>query len=294
MVGGPSRIGVLILRYNQLQGAIGKPKSNFVFPNLHIIDISYNNITGKLPFEYFRIWKAMQIIGKHGQMYMQANRDFQLPKYSVTSQYPYSMTFTNKGLETAYKRIPYIFIAMDLSSNNFEGEIPELMGNLKGIQLLNLSNNLLTSSIPSSLERLTTLEALDLSQNKLSREIPLQLTQLTFLAFFNVSNNHLIGPIPHRFQFDTFQNKSFGGNPRLCGSPLLKKCGNFEDSLLPPLTFEEINQDSKLLFGFGWIVVVIGYGCGFIIGVAIGQIVIARKYNWFIYLQYVVQHQIGR
>ena len=236
----------------------------------------------------------MQIIGKHGQMYMQANRDFQLPKYSVTSQYPYSMTFTNKGLETAYKRIPYIFIAMDLSSNNFEGEIPELMGNLKGIQLLNLSNNLLTSSIPSSLERLTTLEALDLSQNKLSREIPPQLTQLTFLAFFNVSNNHLIGPIPHRFQFDTFQNKSFGGNRRLCGSPLLKKCGNFEDSLLPPLTFEEINQDSKLLFGFGWIVVVIGYGCGFIIGVAIGQIVIARKYNWFIYLQYVVQHQIGR
>ena len=236
----------------------------------------------------------MQIIGKHGQMYMQANMDFQLPKYSVTSQYPYSMTLTNKGLETAYERIPYIFIAMDLSSNNFEGEIPELMGNLKGIQLLNLSNNLLTDSIPSSLEKLTMLEALDFSQNKLSREIPPPLTQLTFLAFFNVSNNHLIGPIPHRFQFDTFQNKSFGGNPRLCGSPLLKKCGNFKDSLLPPLTFEEINQESKLLFGFGWIVVVIGYGCGFIIGVAIGQIVIARKYNWFIYLQYVVQHQIRR
>ena len=51
----------------------------------------------------------------------------------MTSQYPYSMTFTNKGMEIAYERIPYIFIAMDLSSNKFEGEILELMGNLKGI-----------------------------------------------------------------------------------------------------------------------------------------------------------------
>ena len=284
------KLGVLILRYNQLQGAIGKPENNFVFPNLHIVDFSYNNITGKLPFEYFRIWKAMRIIGNyHGQMYMQANMSFNVLRETWTKQYTYSMIFTNRGIEIAYERIPYIFIAMDLSSNKFEGEILELIGNLKGIQLLNLSNNLLTGSIPSSLEELTALEALDLSQNKLSGEIPPQLTQLTFLAFFNVSNNHLIGPIPHGFQFDTFQDKSFDGNPGLCGSPLPKKCGNFEDSLHPPL-----NQDSKLLSEFGWKVVVIGYGCGFIIGVIIGQIVIARKYKWFIYLHYAVQHQIGR
>nr|XP_023928105.1 receptor-like protein 9DC3 [Quercus suber] len=282
-------LGVLILRYNQLQGEIGKPENNFVFPNLHIVDFSHNNITGKLPFEYFRIWKAMQIISEHRQMYMQANTSFSVPGYKWENQYAYSMTFTNRGIEIAYEKIPYIFIAMDLSSNKFEGEIPELMGNLKGIQLLNLSNNLLTGSIPSSVEKLTALEALDLSQNKLSGEIPPQLTQLTFLAFFNVSNNHLTGPIPHGNQFDTFQDKSFGGNPGLCGSPLPKKCGNFEDSLHPPL-----NQDSKLLSEFGWKVVMIGYGCGFIIGVIIGQIVIARKYKWFIYLHYAVQHQIGR
>nr|XP_023929437.1 receptor-like protein 9DC3 [Quercus suber] len=282
-------LGVLLLRYNLLQGAIGEPESNFVFPNLHIIDFSYNNITGKLPFEYFQIWKAMQIIDKHGQMYMQENMNFTMTRYSWKSDYTYSMTFTNRGIEIAYERIPYIFIAMDLSSNKFEGEIPELVGKLKGIQLLNLSNNLLTGSIPSSLEKLTTLEALDLSQNKLSGEIPPQLTKLTFLAFFNVSNNHLMGPIPHGNQFNTFQGKSFGGNPGLCGSPLPKKCGNFEDSLHPPL-----NQDSKLLFEFGWKVVVIGYGCGFIIGVIIGQIVIAWKYKWFIYLHYAIQHQIGR
>ncbi|KAL4633498.1 hypothetical protein ACB092_04G126800 [Castanea dentata] len=287
-------LGVLILRHNQLQGVIGKPEGNFVFPNLHIVDFSYNNFTGKLPFEYFQLWKAMQIIDKHGQLYMQETMGFNVPGYTMKSLYTYSMTFTNKGRELAYERIPYIFIAMDLSSNKFEGEIPELMGNLQAIQLLNFSNNLLTGSIPSSLEKLTALEALDLSQNKLSGEIPPQLTQLTFLAFFNVSNNHLVGPIPHGNQFDTFQDKSFGGNPGLCGNPLPKKCGNSKGSLLPPFTFEEINQDSKLLFEFGWKVVVIGYGCGFIIGVIIGQIVIARKYKWFIYLHFAFQHQIRR
>ena len=113
-------LGVLILRHNQLQGAIGKPESNLVFPNLHIADFSYNNITSKLPFEYFQIWKAMQIIGKHDQMYMQANMSFKLLGNSMTSLYTYSMTFTNKGRELAYERILYIFIAMDLSRINLK------------------------------------------------------------------------------------------------------------------------------------------------------------------------------
>ena len=123
---------------------------------------------------------------------------------------------------------------------------------------------------------------------------PSTINTATFLEFFNVSNNHLIGPIPHGKQFDTFQDKFFSGNLGLCGNPFPKKCGNFKDSLHPTLTFEEINQDSKLISAFGWKVVVIGYGCVFIIGVIIGQIVIARKYNWFIDLHYAVQHQIGR
>ena len=67
---------------------------------------------------------------------------------------------------------------------------------------------------------------------------------------------------------DTF---SFGGNPGLSGSSLPKKCWNFENLLLPPLTFDDIIQGSKSLFEFGIKVVVMGYGCGFLIGVVIGQ-----------------------
>lgn len=73
----------------------------------------------------------MQIIDVVGQMYMQANTSFDLPRYLMQSNYVYSMTFTNKGIEIAYERISGFFTVMDLSSNKFEREIPEVMANVK-------------------------------------------------------------------------------------------------------------------------------------------------------------------
>ncbi|KAE8701357.1 hypothetical protein F3Y22_tig00110548pilonHSYRG00845 [Hibiscus syriacus] len=128
------------------------------------------------------------------------------------------------GVETTYNKIQDILVAIDLSSNRFEGGIPEDIQVLKGVQFLNLSNNLLSCPIPLSLANLTRPEALDLSQNHLSGEIPQELTQLNFLGFFNVSGNQLNGPIPQAKQFGTFENNSFEGNPGLCGKPLLKEC----------------------------------------------------------------------
>ena len=197
------------------------------------------------------------------------------------TSYTYSMTLTNKGIKTEYSRIQDFFVAIDLSGNKFEGEIPKIVGNLKALHMLNLSNNVLIGFIPSSLATLTNLESLDLSQNMLVGEIPPQLVELTFLAFLNVSYNNLSGPIPQGKQFLTFQNNSFGGNLELCGSPLSQRCSNSEDPPTPPSNFEA-NQGSEFPFKFGWKVVAIGYGCGFIVGVFVGQIIITRKSGWFI------------
>ena len=171
-------------------------------------------------------------------------------------------------------------MAIDLSGNRFEGEIPKIIGNLKALRMLNLSNNVLTSSIPSSLVNLKNLESLDLSQNMLVGEIPSQLVELTFLAFLNLSHNHLTGTIPQGKQFLTFENSSFNGNVGLCGSPLSKRCANLKDPPPPPSIFVE-NQDAGSLFEFDWKVVVMGYGCGFIFGVFGGKIIIKKKNYWF-------------
>ncbi|KAM3762572.1 hypothetical protein ACB098_01G357300 [Castanea mollissima] len=272
---------VLILRSNGFHGVIGEPLSNFEFPKLQIIDFSNNSFKGKLPSKYFQNWQAMRIIDVGRLKYMHAIPGFQIPGRIWSARYDYQMSLTNKGIETKYWKIQDFLVAIDLSSNRFEGEIPEVVGNLKGLHMLNLSNNVLTGSIPSSLANLTNLESLDLSQNKLFGEIPPQLADLTFLASLNVSHNRLTGRIPQGKQIVTFENSSFDENAGLCGNPLSTKCGPVGNSSPPPSTFDK-KQSSKSPIEFGWKVVVVGYGCGLIVGVLIGQIVITRKIDWFI------------
>ena len=52
-LGSLPRLQVLILRSNLFHGAIGRPKTNFQFSKLRIIDLSYNGFTGNMPSEYF-------------------------------------------------------------------------------------------------------------------------------------------------------------------------------------------------------------------------------------------------
>nr|TKS15222.1 leucine-rich repeat family protein [Populus alba] len=280
----PSWLGVLpdlrvmILRSNALHGMIGKPETNVEFPRLQIVDLSNNSFKGKLPLEYFRNWTAMQNVHNEHLIYIQANISFQTSHHVMEQWYEYSMTMTNKGVMILYEKIQDSLTAIDFSSNGFEGGIPEVLGDLKALHLLNLSNNFLRGDIPSSLSKLKEIESLDLSQNKLSGEIPGELAQLTFLEVFNVSHNLLSGPIPRGNQFGAFDNTSFDANPGLCGKPLSKECGNAEDSL--PAAKED--EGSGYPLEFGWKVVVIGYACGLVIGVILGCAMNTRKYEWLV------------
>ncbi|KAJ9686881.1 hypothetical protein PVL29_015650 [Vitis rotundifolia] len=255
-LGVPPELQVLILRSNRFHGAIGKPRTNFEFPKLRIIDLSYNSFSGNLPSVYFLDWIAMKSIDADNFTYMQASSGFATQTYKLYDNYTYSMTMTNKGMERVYEKIPGIFRAIDFSSNKFKGEIPTSIGTLKGLHLLNFSCNSLTGRIPTSLRNLTELEALDLSQNHLLGEIPQQLTEMTFLGFFN-------------------------GNPGLCGYPLIRKCGNPKQASPQPSTSEQ-GQDLEPASGFDRKVVLMGYGSGLVFGVIIGYIFTTRKHEWFV------------
>ncbi|XP_028116808.1 receptor-like protein 7 [Camellia sinensis] len=274
-LGDLTNLQVLILRSNKFYGAIGSSKIKFELPNLHIIDLSHNGFTGDLPSKYFQNWNAMKFFDFDKMTHMYTF----IAGPSGGFSYSYTMNITNKGTNTEYQKILNIFTVIDLSSNKFEGLIPEFIGNLKGLKLLNLSNNNLNGVIPSCFGNLTNLESLDLSQNKLSGEIPQQLALLTFLEFLNVSNNYLIGPIPHGKQFNTFENNSYAKNSGLCGDPLSRKCGKLEAS--PPLNSE---QDNDLAFPskVEWIFICAGYVSGIVVGVVIGHTITTRYHEWFI------------
>ncbi|KAL7197820.1 hypothetical protein ACSBR2_020359 [Camellia fascicularis] len=267
------QLKVIVLRDNKFHGPIEQPRKILAFTNLHIIDMSQNDFTGTLPSKYFESMHSMMI----------DDEDKSVLKYMGRSiGYYYSVTIMNKGLEMKLVRIITIFKAIDFSHNKFHGNIPISIGRLKALCVLNFSGNGLTGLIPVSLGDLTQLQSLDLSQNKLSGEIPPQLTKLTFLEVLNFSQNNLTGLIPRGGQFETFLNTSYEGNLGLCGFPLSKNCGNVQIAESPTLP-SSFSHNFKFKFdGFGWEAVLMGYGCGVLLGLLIGSYIIRRKEEWLI------------
>ncbi|EOY04306.1 Receptor like protein 6, putative [Theobroma cacao] len=277
------KLKVLSLRANGLHGVIGKPRAKSEFSKLQVIDLSDDSLRGKLPSGYFNIWIAMEVANTNGlSPHMNSNTSFDDGELSWYDYYKYVLILANKGRDLSYENVPDSISAIDLSSNQFQGEIPEAIGNLKQIRMLNLSNNNLTGHIPSALGEISDLESLDLSRNKLSGKIPLQLVNLNFLASFNVSYNNLEGQILQGAQFNTFNNDSYEGNSRLCGPPLSEECGNAEVlQPPPPLAPKEDDEGIESVFKFNWKIVMTGYGAGLVIGMSYGYNFTLRKDGLF-------------
>ncbi|GLT41229.1 hypothetical protein SLA2020_153100, partial [Shorea laevis] len=182
---------VLILRSNQFHGAISNSMPVFYFPQLRIIDVAQNDFMGLLPSNYFKILKGMRDVAPTDKVKLEYNGDHVqcLRKggcLAVSIFYKGSVEVVMKGLLVELKRILKIFTTIDFSSNQFHGPIPDELGELNSLLLLNLSHNSLNGQIPSSLGKLVELESIDLSSNKLEGRIPEQLTKLTFLSVLNL------------------------------------------------------------------------------------------------------------
>ncbi|XP_030519881.2 receptor-like protein 9DC3 [Rhodamnia argentea] len=208
-----TNLKVIILKSNNFHGPIKPPQSQFNFSNLHVMDLSDNSFNGELPSKLLQSFHAMKVVAAQDQLeYLNTSANIPWSLYSLEGYFDYAMKLMNKGIEREYPKVPYALMVIDLSKNKFEGCIPNVIGDLTSLLLLNVLNNILTGSIVVSLAYLTSLESLDLSRNKPSGKIPQQLAQLTFLSSFNVSHNQLLGPIPQGSQFNTFAIDSFAMN----------------------------------------------------------------------------------
>ncbi|KAL9432964.1 hypothetical protein AB3S75_027889 [Citrus x aurantiifolia] len=261
-VGSLPNLKILVLRSNRFYGPLCKSDITLPFQALRIIDLSRNEFTGFLPRAIFVSMEAMKNVDE---------TEFGL-QYIGSFYYEDTVTVAMKGQEVQLRKILLIFRAMDFSSNRFNGEIPEVLGNFKSLKVLNLSHNSLTGNIPVSLGNMTALESLDLCFNKLHGIIPEQLLGVTALASLNLSHNQLRGRIPQGKQFDTFDNDSYIGNIHLCGKPLTVSCSNDGVPKAPPSASTDHEEDETASW-FDWKMAKLGYASGVVIGLSIGYMV---------------------
>ncbi|KAH0728893.1 hypothetical protein KY289_000081 [Solanum tuberosum] len=283
-LGDLPHLHILKLRSNNFYGPI---RTDNLFAQILVIDLSSNGFSGDLPVSLFQNFQAMKTIGENS-----GTSEYLADTYS--DYYTNSLIVTTKGLDHELRRILTTQIIIDLSRNRFEGHIPSIIGDLIGLRTLNLSHNVLEGHIPASFQNLSVLESLDLSSNKISGAIPPQLASLTFLAVLNLSQNHLVGCIPKGKQFDTFENSSYQGNDGLRGLPLSKRCGG-DDRVPQAITPSELDQeeeeeDSPMI---SWQAVLMGYGCGLVIGLSVIYIMLSTQYpTWFWRLVVELEHRI--
>ncbi|KAF7088817.1 hypothetical protein CFC21_091886 [Triticum aestivum] len=242
-----TNLEMLLLNRNRLTGPI--PGWINSLSHLFYMDVSNNSLTGQIPLTLTEMPMLKST-------------------YSTTHWNPSVFELTvNSGLSLQYRTITSFPSVLNLSNNNLAGVIPPQIGQLKMLGALDFSFNKLSGQIPQAICNLTNLQVLDLSNNNLTGDIPAALNSLHFLSAFSISNNDLQGPIPSGGQFNTFQNSSFDGNPKLCGSVLTQKCNSAEEHHI----LSAKQTDYKVAF-------VVAFSAFFGVGVLYDQLVLSRYF----------------
>ncbi|GJW57061.1 kinase-like domain-containing protein [Tanacetum coccineum] len=277
----PSEIGVMLpnlkllrLTNNQLTGVLPPSLLQSVGP-LSMIDLGTNNFHGTIPNVYGECGYLEGLILNGNQL---------------EGEVPYSLS------ECRSLKV------LDIGNNQLNGTFPEWLGGLSELQVLVLRSNkfhgpIKTSTvmelafsslqvldlshnrcIPNALGNMLGIESLDLSRNQLIGEIPQSLAGITGLSALNLSQNHLEGRILQGKQFNKFDVRSYGGNLGLCGFPLSNKC----EHLSSVHVFGDGDDEESDEIGCTWKVVMLGYGCGILVGLVMGNIMLStRKVKWF-------------
>ncbi|GKV30347.1 hypothetical protein SLEP1_g39164 [Rubroshorea leprosula] len=165
----PINVTYINLSENTFSGSISS-LCTITSGNLVFLDVSHNQLTGKLPDCLMR-WTSLVILN--------------LANNHLFGKIPSSIGYLSR-LES-----------LGLQNNNFSGEIPRALGNCSALQFLDLNYNSFSGIIPAWIgERLSSLTFLLLGSNNFNGDIPLQLCWLTNIALLDLSNNNLSGSIP--------------------------------------------------------------------------------------------------
>ncbi|XP_021734517.1 receptor like protein 30-like [Chenopodium quinoa] len=184
----------LSFKQNNIVGTIPQWFVNRTLDSLSELDLSDNFLTGfEQPPQVFLPWNNL------GALYIQGNL-FQ-GRLLIPSK---SLLVYHASGNRLYGDIPKqicnasSLAYLDLSMNNFSGEIQTCIGPRLGnsLQVLNLRGNLLQGTIPQTFTRACKLKMINLSENQLKGPLPKSLSNCRMLEVLDVGKNHLNDTFP--------------------------------------------------------------------------------------------------
>ena len=186
--------------------------SNSMLPNIQILDLSHNNISGmfswnvgkdtlgRLNLSYNSIsgfemqpWKSMQILDLHSNLLQGP-----LPT-PPNSSFFFSVSHNKLSGEISSLICKASSMGvLDLSHNNLGGMLPHCLGNFSnGLSVLNLRRNQFHGIIPQTFLKGNSFRTLDFNSNQLEGLVPRSLIICKELEVLNLGNNKINDTFPH-------------------------------------------------------------------------------------------------
>ncbi|XP_024195139.1 receptor-like protein EIX2 [Rosa chinensis] len=159
------------------------------------LDLSYNQISGKLPFRFNSFPNLLSIVLSHNQF------DGTIPSSICSIQSLSDLALNNNQLSGEFPKewgLWSSIVIVDVSNNNMSGNIPSSMGIPSSLFTLKIDNNQFSGEIPSALQNCSALERLYLGGNKFTGSIPSWIgSKVSTITVLQLQSNSLSGHIPH-------------------------------------------------------------------------------------------------
>nr|XP_034595471.1 receptor kinase-like protein Xa21 isoform X2 [Setaria viridis] len=186
------------LANNRFTGGIPASLSNLT--TLTSLQLSINGFTGLVPGDLGRMRRLQYLYLSYNLLEANDTEGWEfiasLANCSQLVQLSLGVNSFGGQLPSAVVNLSATLQYLSLSYCSISGSIPQDIGNLVGLSVLEFGNTSISGVIPDSIGKLVNLVQLSMERARLSGLIPLSLGNLTQLNVITAYSNSLEGPIP--------------------------------------------------------------------------------------------------